>query len=353
MIMTINGLDPGALKNPNMRNALTDKINGVLMDIYNHLYQYALDKLQHDVLGKTDGCASAERPIRTIGSTIAPHRIRFTRSSCWRLIYRSIKNKSGYFISLSRQFFFLITFVLIALASFDGHATILTQKNEHDLVKESELIFEGTVTEVAYRLSDKVDEKDSQIPFTFVKFKIEKILKGKTDDREFITLRFAGGYEGEKTYLRILGIPLFDKGDHDILFVIGNGKRICPLVGWNQGRFRIIDKVVYSDSGEEVWLTDKEQITFGKVHPFKEVISNTIGDVVLEKVSSEPLRDEELKMKGKKLEQEEFMDFIAQMVSDLHTAKELAGLAPVRSVNIDEKLIYKIPEEGPLKERAK
>ena len=61
-ITTINGLDPGVLKNPNMKNALTNKINAVLMDIDNQLYQEALDKLQHDILGKTDGCASAGAP---------------------------------------------------------------------------------------------------------------------------------------------------------------------------------------------------------------------------------------------------------------------------------------------------
>ncbi len=254
-------------------------------------------------------------------------------------------------MNLSCRFFFLIIASLITLPVYNSHATILVHKTEHDLVRESDLIFQGTVVEVQYRLSDRLKEKDSRIPFTFVTFKIGRILKGNVDDSEFITLRFAGGYGGEKKYLRIPGIPLFDKEDRDILFVTGNGKRICPLVGWNQGRFRIIDNFVFSDSGEEVWLTDKEKITFGETHPFKDVISNTVGDVVFEKVSSEPLRDEKIKITRKTLSRDAFIDFIAQLVAKLHTKKELSELEPVKSAKIDEKIIFKIPTVSPIKRR--
>jgi len=61
-IATINTLDPGAFKNENMRNALTNKINAVLADIDRGLYSDALDKLQNDILKKTDGCATSGAP---------------------------------------------------------------------------------------------------------------------------------------------------------------------------------------------------------------------------------------------------------------------------------------------------
>ncbi|MEW6683478.1 MAG: PKD domain-containing protein [Nitrospirota bacterium] len=61
-ITTINNLDPGVFKNSNLVNALTNKINSVLGLIEQGLYQEALDKLQNDILGKTDGCATTGSP---------------------------------------------------------------------------------------------------------------------------------------------------------------------------------------------------------------------------------------------------------------------------------------------------
>ena len=61
-ITTINGLSPEVFKNPNMRNALTNKINAVLQLIDQGLYLDAIDKLKNDILKKTDGCATVGVP---------------------------------------------------------------------------------------------------------------------------------------------------------------------------------------------------------------------------------------------------------------------------------------------------
>lgn len=61
-ITTINGLSPEVFKNPNMRNALTNKINAVLQLIDQGLYLDAIDKLENDILKKTDGCATVGAP---------------------------------------------------------------------------------------------------------------------------------------------------------------------------------------------------------------------------------------------------------------------------------------------------
>ena len=58
----INGLLPAAFKNPNMINALTNKSNAVLQLIDQGLYIEALDKLENDVLNKTDGCGNTGIP---------------------------------------------------------------------------------------------------------------------------------------------------------------------------------------------------------------------------------------------------------------------------------------------------
>jgi len=57
-------LDPNTLKNQNMKNALINKINAVQGMIAEGLYAEALDKLENDILQKTDGCAETGRPNR-------------------------------------------------------------------------------------------------------------------------------------------------------------------------------------------------------------------------------------------------------------------------------------------------
>jgi hypothetical protein len=59
---TINALDPAVFKNKNMAGALTNKINAALNMIEQGLYQQALNKLENDILAKTDGCATIGTP---------------------------------------------------------------------------------------------------------------------------------------------------------------------------------------------------------------------------------------------------------------------------------------------------
>lgn len=61
-IDAINALAAGDFKNPNMRNALTNKINAVLSDIEKGLYTDAISKLQNDIMNKTNGCAAGGAP---------------------------------------------------------------------------------------------------------------------------------------------------------------------------------------------------------------------------------------------------------------------------------------------------
>jgi hypothetical protein len=57
-ISAINALTDSSFKSHNMKNPLTNKINAVLQDVDQHLYQDAMNKLQHDVLSKMDGCSA-------------------------------------------------------------------------------------------------------------------------------------------------------------------------------------------------------------------------------------------------------------------------------------------------------
>ena len=53
-----------------------------------------------------------------------------------------------------------------------------------------------------------------------------------------VTLELLGGTVGEET-LNVRGMPQFQVGDEDILFVRGNGRTICPLYGMMHGRYAI------------------------------------------------------------------------------------------------------------------
>jgi len=64
-MVTINSLSPTVFKNTNMQNALTNKIQAVLADIQAGRYADALNKLQNDVIRKTDGCATGGAPDAT------------------------------------------------------------------------------------------------------------------------------------------------------------------------------------------------------------------------------------------------------------------------------------------------
>lgn len=61
-ISVINSLDLSVLKNNNLQNTLTNKISSVLSMVDLGEYQQALDKLQNDILGKTNGCRDNGSP---------------------------------------------------------------------------------------------------------------------------------------------------------------------------------------------------------------------------------------------------------------------------------------------------
>jgi len=63
-VTEINDLEPDVFRNENLQNTLTNKIAAVLDLIENGEYEQALAKLEHDILGKVDGCAENGEPDR-------------------------------------------------------------------------------------------------------------------------------------------------------------------------------------------------------------------------------------------------------------------------------------------------
>jgi hypothetical protein len=163
-------------------------------------------------------------------------------------------------------------------------AASLDRANASDLVRKAELIFLGSVLSVDYRNSDVEGPQHALLPHTFVTFRIERAFKGSSEAGDVITLRFQGGPDGRGRILTIPGVPLFEVNDRELLFVQANGEAICPLVGWFQGRTRIIRGLAYTDDGREVWRTRDGGFAFGKQHALPEIVTKRIGDMEFQAV---------------------------------------------------------------------
>ena len=130
----------------------------------------------------------------------------------------------------------LSTMIGLALLASTASATTILPTDPSKSVDQAELIFMGRVVDSQFVVSG-----DGKYPFTFVTFEILDTFKGRTDGTE-ITLRFDGGdVAAAQERLEVVGMPTFDLGDEALLFVAGNGKWGCPIVGWWQGRLDVIN----------------------------------------------------------------------------------------------------------------
>lgn len=132
----------------------------------------------------------------------------------------------------------MITALRLALAcaalAVTARATTVIPPTFPELVAEAELIVRGTILAVESR---SVATPQGPAIHTFVTIAVEEILKGNAPAR--LTLTLAGGTLGGKS-ARIAGVPQFQPGDREILFVQGNGRSFCPLVGLGHGRYRVL-----------------------------------------------------------------------------------------------------------------
>lgn len=68
----VMALPDSAFKNANMRKALVNKLNAVIAGVDAGLYTDALEKLNDDILAKTDGCAASGAPDKNDWITVCP-----------------------------------------------------------------------------------------------------------------------------------------------------------------------------------------------------------------------------------------------------------------------------------------
>jgi hypothetical protein len=132
---------------------------------------------------------------------------------------------------------------------------MVIEKSLADLCQEADMVFVGRTLAVESRW--RVDEEKSIE--TVVTFAVLEPLYGTTD-RE-VTLRFGGG---EVDGLRevIAGVPQFRAGEEVVVFA-HRKPSISPVVGFNQGYFRVVDGRVVNADDQPVTGVSERALAFG------------------------------------------------------------------------------------------
>jgi hypothetical protein len=135
---------------------------------------------------------------------------------------------------------------LALMAPTPAPATTLIPMDFADLTANAELIFVGTVSDIqAERAVDTI--------YTHVTFADLHVLKG-SHPGEAIGVRLMGGSVGSER-VQAFGMPQFVIGERSLIFLAGNFRHVCPIVGWGQGRFKIRWD---AHAGQEVVFDDRE-----------------------------------------------------------------------------------------------
>jgi len=139
----------------------------------------------------------------------------------------------------------LLPIYALALAVAIAQATVVVEMGLDEMIKEAELIVEGTVVDVQSRYSG-----DQRTIYTYVTLTDLRVVHGQSDGST-LTLRLEGGQVGDQR-ITVVGMPSFVRGEREFLFIRGNGRAISPAVGFFQGRFRVINGQIHDDAGNPI-----------------------------------------------------------------------------------------------------
>jgi len=214
----------------------------------------------------------------------------------------------------SSAVFCLVFFGLLTMATFRAGATTLLPKDFQDLAREADVVFVGTVTDV---YSDWDGEPYHSKIHTYVTFTDLEIIAGEYEEAS-IEVRFLGG-EVDDIRVEYSGVPKFLLGNRHLIFLSGNFKALCPIVGWGQGLFKVVtdlntgQEILYSRSGKLV-----EGVTSNKIIMNSEA-PRVLGSPGISKGSYRPSAQRLLVDVGnlKKIPLKNFAESIRKMRSEL------------------------------------
>jgi len=141
---------------------------------------------------------------------------------------------------------FAVLIILLLICISNGYASSVREVSMDEMLQQSQLVFEGTVTAVKGR------ENSQKRIHTYVTFEVKDTIKGDYPG-DTLTLRFLGGTVGDVT-MKVSDMRLPQEGEHGIYFVESLERfQVNPLYGWSQGHFI----VEYDDTGIRRIMTNR------------------------------------------------------------------------------------------------
>ncbi len=237
-------------------------------------------------------------------------------------------------------FKFLLTSAAVVLLSTTVNASTVDEK-----VVAAQLVFEGVVVDVQTRFAERENESDPAVPYRFVTYNINRILKGNYQS-DTVTLRFMGGESENGQVLLIPGQPLFDVGDHDLLMVTGNNRYPCPLVQCAQGRYRYLGGMVVNEVGQRIYLDANGQIITGEKIEDEALTTNQLSEnVTIETREVSEVGIGEISNvtdtfpDATSTDPAGFAQTVDEKIQMNHTPDQLANLAPFESSDPDQPFV--------------
>lgn len=231
---------------------------------------------------------------------------------------------------------FLTVFLIVS--------SVCTNANEEiqDKIAAADFVFTGTVINVQNRLAETENEAGKKVPYTFVTYQVNRILKGNHQEQT-LTLRFLGGITENDEIVTYEGQPYFDLGDQDLLMVKGNGLFPCPLVECSAGRYRFIDGQVVNEYGQKLYFSDDGNLILGETIESEAITTHqlsanmTLTQTQVNEVGvGETTKIDETYPDAFAPSPIDFQSTIEKQVDTLYSPEELQALAPVTSVDPDK-----------------
>lgn len=119
------------------------------------------------------------------------------------------------------------------MASLSRATTVIPPQFD-ELVNESDFIVRGVVKSVK---SEWRENQGRRYILTYVEVNIQEVISGAPPSP--LVLEILGGRVGEEAMV-VDGVPKFEVGQEDILFVRGNGHQFCPLTALMHGRYPVV-----------------------------------------------------------------------------------------------------------------
>lgn len=137
--------------------------------------------------------------------------------------------------SQSRLFLLAFTLALVgALMSADVRASTIIPMSDEDLTLSSRAIVEGRVTGIEVRMND-----EQTAVYTFISFRITRVIKGDLVRNQTIVLKQLGGRSGDNI-TQFSGLPFFALRWRMMLFLNTDSDGAFHVAHLNLGYFRIL-----------------------------------------------------------------------------------------------------------------